>query len=227
MGLERFGKRGTVGLCSLNRSFCRVSLPARGGSLMQVSPVPDRYAAMVRRAAPFVASANWAVLGIACVILWYGGVIVLTVAVSFWALSPRIAADPDLVDAFYLGATPAAVRWTLASFGIYLVLLWGILRGFHRVTLRDLLGPAGPAVRSFGRVSLYLLPLFALAVVPSLNDPDVYRQFDLFRWLLVTLTVLPVLFVQISAEEAVFRGYLQSHVAALSVTLNTATRSLR
>jgi membrane protease YdiL (CAAX protease family) len=53
-------------------------------------------------------------------------------------------------------------------------------------------------------------------VGPSLLMPEAEQQFELSTWLLMLPAILPLLFVQISAEEFIFRGYLQSHLAALT-----------
>ncbi len=177
---------------------------------------PDKYNPMRDRAAPFAASANWVLAFIACLILWYGAMLILTTVIWTWAASPRIATRPEVLDAFYEGSTPGGVFWNLASFGVYIALLWVILRGFHRLPIDALFGGRAETARTFGRVCFFLVPIYAIAFGPSISDPNVYQQMDVGRWLLLLLIGLPLLFVQIGAEELVFRGYLQSHLAALS-----------
>jgi membrane protease YdiL (CAAX protease family) len=80
----------------------------------------------------------------------------------------------------------------------------------------DLIGPASLAWQQFWRVSLYLAPLYAFLTIPALFAPEVQQQFAVGAWLALLPTVLPLLFVQISAEELVFCGYLQSHLSALT-----------
>lgn len=168
------------------------------------------------RAALYDGSANWIWVLFALGGLWFGFEIIFTFAISLWLAWPSVADNPALIDTFYEGSTPSAVRWTLATFMIYTALLLGLMRMMHRLGLRALIGATVPAVREFIRVSLFLLPLYAWLVVPSLFLPEAEQQFSLIRWLIMLPAVLPLLFVQISAEEFVFRGYLQSHLAALA-----------
>ena len=178
--------------------------------------LPDRYAAMAARAALYHGTANWGYAGIVLIVLWFGFMIMFTSLFNLWSMSPAVAVDPTLIDTFYEGSTPAAVGWSLATFGIYTWLLLMLMYGLHSLGIRALLGATGPACREFARVSLYLLPIYAITVLPSIFLPEAQQQYSLSQWLPLMLPLLPLLFVQISAEEFVFRGYLQSHLAALS-----------
>ncbi|WP_375279345.1 lysostaphin resistance A-like protein [Pseudooctadecabacter sp.] len=178
--------------------------------------LPNRYAPMAQRAAPFEASANWAFVGISLFVLYYGFALLVTPVLTVWAYSPRIVDNPDMADAFYSGSTPLAVRWNLALFAVYAALLWGILRLLHRVALGALVGQPATALYAGVKVAVYLIPLYIVALGPSLSDPTVYQQMDVATWLAILPLTLPLLLVQIGAEELVFRGYLQSHMAALS-----------
>ncbi|MDC1231289.1 CPBP family intramembrane metalloprotease, partial [Octadecabacter sp.] len=114
--------------------------------------------------------------------------------------------NPDVVDAFFLGSTPAAVRWTLATFAIYTALLLGMMRLVHNLRLRALIGPTRTAINEFIKVTLYLSPIYAFLIIPSLFLPEAQRQFTTTTWLSMLPVMLPLLFVQISAEKFVFRG---------------------
>lgn len=143
--------------------------------------------------------------------LWYGPQIILVPILS--AVQTRL--DWEVMITFYDGTTPSGVRWNLAIFGIYVLILWAVMRGFHDLRLRRLLGPFARAIHDFGRVLLYLSPFYLLLMVPGLWDPALSQQYSVGRWLLILLPTLPLLFLQIGAEELVFRGYLQSHLASL------------
>ena len=178
--------------------------------------MPDAYAPMRERAAPFASSANWVFVAIVLAVLWYGFNIVFLGAFNLWAQSPRVVTDPRVIDEFIGGTTPAGVRWSLASFAIYTVMLVFMTRAMHGVGLRSLVGKTRRAARQFMRVSLYLTPLYLFLVLPSALSPDAFQQYDFGIWLSLLPAMLPLLFIQISAEELVFRGYLQSHLAALA-----------
>lgn len=171
---------------------------------------------MQLRAEPFLESANWAYIAIVLAVLWYGFQFIFISAFSIWSQLPLVLDDPALTDSFFDGDTPAAVRWNLAAFAIYTVLLMLMLRLLHRTSLRVLIGPIPRAFAQFGRVGLCLIPIFALITAPALFAPEAIRQFDFAPWISLLPATLIMLFVQISAEELVFRGYLQSHLAALS-----------
>lgn len=168
------------------------------------------------RAAPFANTASWAHAAITLAVLWFGFNILFSGVFTIWTQSQAVIANPQVVDAFLDGSTPAAVGWSLATFGIYVVLLALSMQTLHRLKLRTLLGPIAPAFRQFARINLYLLPLYGLLILPSVFAPEAVQQFSIGSWLALLPALLPLLFVQIGAEELVFRGYLQSHLAALS-----------
>ena len=183
---------------------------------MRAIHLPNCYAPMNTRARVFAGTAHWAFVVISIAVLWYGFQIVFFSIYAMWAQTPRIVSNPAVLDEFAYGSTPAAVRWTLTTFAIYTGLLLASTRAFHGVGLRQLVGPIPTAWHEFWRVSLYLIPIYALLTVPSLFDPEAEQQFGVAEWLSLLPAILPLLFIQISAEELVFRGYLQSHIAALT-----------
>jgi membrane protease YdiL (CAAX protease family) len=171
---------------------------------------------MRTRAAHYAETANWAYAGIVLAALWFGFMIIFSGIYVVWAQSSWVADDPLLEDAFFLGSTPSAVRWTLATFAIYTAILLVMMRVLHSLGLRTLIGHVPTATGEFIKVSIYLSPLYGLLILPSLLLPEAELQYDLTTWLSLLPVMLPLLFVQISAEEFVFRGYLQSHFAALT-----------
>lgn len=175
----------------------------------------DAYTPMAVRVEPFKKLASWVSVIFVIAVLWYGFQFIFVALFSTWTKTPNIVSNPVLIDDFIDGTTPTAVRWNLAAFAIYTALLLFMVRRLHRVSLRDLIGAIRPACRQFWRVSIYLSPLYAILVLPSAFASDAVQQFPFTTWLSLLPAILPLLFVQISAEELVFRGYLQSHLAAL------------
>jgi membrane protease YdiL (CAAX protease family) len=173
------------------------------------------YTPMIARAAPFRTSASWLSIVLVIAVLWYGFQFIFVALFSAWTQSSNTVSNPALIDDFIDGATATAVRWNLVAFAIYTVILMFMVRPLHRIGLRDLTGAIRPTWQQFWRVSLYLSPLYAFLVLPSAFAPDAVQQVSVITWLALLPTILPLLFVQISAEELVFRGYLQSHLAAL------------
>ena len=171
---------------------------------------------MQARAAAFSATANWVYVVIVIAVLWYGFQIVFLSGYAIWAQSPNVVSNPGIIDEFTYASTPTAVRWTLATFAIYTGILLVTVRALHGISIGQLVGPVSAAWHEFCRVSLYLIPIYALLISPSVFEPEAQQQFSFTRWLLLLPATLPLIFVQISAEELVFRGYLQSHFAALT-----------
>ncbi len=181
----------------------------------QVIGLTDRYALMRNRAEPYRGSANWAFILVVLGALWYGFNIIFTAAFSLWSQSPRVVTNPDVIDQFIAGSTPAAVRWSLAAFALYTIMLVFMIRAMHGIGLRAMIGKTSLALRQFGRISLYLSPFYLFLILPSIFSPEAYQQYGFATWIAMLPMMLPLLFIQISAEELVFRGYLQSHLAAL------------
>lgn len=108
--------------------------------------------------------------------------------------------------------SPEGLVMVLATF---VPLVFGVLlvtRFLHRRPARSLLGHG--AGRDFARV---FPPLFGLtlALVPlSLLDPNLGKSTPLPVLLTWVPVALPLLFLQIAAEELIFRGYLLQQIAA-------------
>lgn len=178
--------------------------------------MPDMYSPMQTRAAPFNGTANLASLCAVIAALWFGFQIIFSILYSFWFSGTALSAPLLDENAFFLGSTPAAVCVNLALFWVYTIILWAMMRMIHGLDLTALIGPARRALDEFAKVSLYLLPIYGLLVIPALFLPDAQQQYALTTWLQLLPATLPLLFVQISAEELGFRGYLQGHFAALT-----------
>lgn len=176
----------------------------------------DPYAPMRARAMTYEGSASWAYVLTVLAALWFGFQIIFSGLFIAWSGSIAVASDPSLNTELFNGSTPAAVAINLALFGIYTAILLVSMRGFHGLGLGALIGPLRSAWHDFARVSVFLLPLYALIVLPALVNPEAIQNLSVADWLSTLPLILPLLFVQISAEEFVFRGYLQSHLAALS-----------
>lgn len=128
-------------------------------------------------------------------------------------------ADPG-DDAFLTdllsGRTPTAMFALLGSFGLMIVGVGIVTRLLHRRPVGSLIGPMHLAVPQFGAVLrmvvlvgvvLYLLPPWGMGAPYVSNMP-------LGKWvMLLPLSLMGVL-LQVTAEEMVFRGYVQQQLAA-------------
>lgn len=117
----------------------------------------------------------------------------------------------DLANA----STPLTVIINLFFFGFMIAALWLSLQLVHRRDLGGLFGPAGQVWSQFSKVSMAILALYAaltLLPVPEMLRPT--RNMPLAIWLAWLAPAVLALAVQVTAEEVVFRGYLQSQLAA-------------
>lgn len=113
------------------------------------------------------------------------------------------------------GSTPRGMLALLASFGLLILSLSFVLRRLHFRTLASLLGPLPRAATDFARVSTALIALSVLLwMLPEPNAMTSDRNLPPLRWLSLLPLAVPLLMIQVSAEEMLFRGYLQSQLAA-------------
>lgn len=112
-------------------------------------------------------------------------------------------------------STPRGVLINLFFFALLIAALAAALRLVHRRRLITLIGPWGRALRQFRRAALAVLALYvAVTLVPA--GPELAPEPNLSpgRWLALLPLALAGLLIQTSAEELLFRGYLQSQLAA-------------
>ena len=121
----------------------------------------------------------------------------------------------DGISVVVAGRAPASVIVVLLSFVGYFAALAVVVIALHHRTLPELFGPLAAGLRQAGRLILWLIPL--LLVVSFLPTPytlEVSRSITLGAWIGLMPLALLGLLIQVSAEEFVFRGYLQSQLAA-------------
>jgi uncharacterized protein len=112
--------------------------------------------------------------------------------------------------------TPAGVLVLLFSFVIMTLAVAVVTAQLHRRSPLTLLGPLPVMLRQFGAVLALLLALgLALILLPPwVFDDPVSAGVPPLRWLLLLPLALLAVLIQTSAEEILFRGYLQQQLAA-------------
>lgn len=114
------------------------------------------------------------------------------------------------------GETPAAMLVLLLTF-VFLTLGAGLAaRVLQGRSFLSLIGALGPLLRQFRAVSLALLITYGIILILPPYDfgAPLVPNLGFWPWLgLLPLSLVAVL-VQVSAEEVVFRGYLQQALAA-------------
>ena len=111
--------------------------------------------------------------------------------------------------------TPGGVVISLCLFALLSAALAISMRALHQRGLMSLVGPLPLAIYQFRRVGVGLILFFAVtALLPMPDDLVPTENLDFSRWLGLLPLALFGLLIQTSAEELVFRGYLQSQLAA-------------
>lgn len=169
------------------------------------------YAALNAFVAPAGTRAEvWRIIAalVVAMILGFVGLQVMVVGlIANLGLEGGAAAARDLAR----GTSPAGVVALLFSYVAVVVGLGISLRLFMRRGLRSVMGR--PA-RDFLRVALPLTGLWVVLVPLSWSDEAVQANLGFGPWLGWLPFALVGLLIQTGAEELIFRGYLQQHLAA-------------
>lgn len=114
------------------------------------------------------------------------------------------------------GRTPGGVLFALAGFGFMILAMMAVLHQLHDRSLSSLIGPLPQARTQFTRtlVAVALASLAIWVLPPAEYDLPMTRGLPFQQWLVLLPPALVVLLIQTSAEEIVFRGYLQQQLAA-------------
>lgn len=156
---------------------------------------------------------------VASVALLFAGVAVILARDGYWPFGldeivyafdyKALLADPIGVAAFLLSVASLWLGVWLASMMV------------HRRSLRDLFGTERRlSWPDFARSTIVTLAVgLVMAPLALLIDPTVTRgSLSLSNWLAATPLLLVALFLQTSAEEVAFRGYLQQVLATRFAT---------
>lgn len=171
------------------------------------------------RHAPLIAPARptaslWRLAG--GITLFMGAFIALSIVYGWiaTALLPASAWGPDgngIEDA----TTPWGALTNLFVFTLLIAALGLAMAAVHGRHWTQVIGPFGPALAQGRRVLLILAALYAvMALIPMPESFAIQPNLALSTWLAFLPLALVGLIIQVSAEELIFRGYLQSQLAA-------------
>lgn len=126
---------------------------------------------------------------------------------------------PDRFDALVgaeQGSNRASVLYLLFTFGLLTLGVIVALRVAHNRGFSALLGEKSLFLRQFWSVlTLLLLINVAILILPPWGmDAEITPNLSFGAWVVVLPFALAALLVQVSAEEVLFRGYLQQQLAA-------------
>ncbi|MFU8778689.1 MAG: CPBP family intramembrane glutamic endopeptidase [Roseovarius sp.] len=142
----------------------------------------------------------------------------VALSVGYAALLPLIfgpKAWAEIAPGIETASTPQGVLINLFVFGLLILALGLSLHLVHRRGLWTIIGPRALALRQFARAMGVMLLLYgALLFLPMPEGMDPVANLPASQWLMLLPLALTGLLLQVFAEELVFRGYLQSQLAA-------------
>lgn len=111
---------------------------------------------------------------------------------------------------------PQSILVLLSSFGLIWIAIAAVVIVLHLRRPETLLGPPTIAFlqAKFVVVALLLLTAALLVLPPYGFDPALQKGLPFSRWLGFLLPAVIAIFIQTSAEEVLFRGYIQQQLAA-------------
>ena len=122
---------------------------------------------------------------------------------------PRLAAEIDK------GSSARGMLAILASFGLIIISLALVMSQLHHRALSTLFGEGWRFAVNGLHVGTALTGLAAILwLVPEPELLTPFHNIDYLRWLALLPLSIPLLVIQVSAEELLFRGYIQSHLSA-------------
>ncbi|KAJ56992.1 hypothetical protein ACMU_00430 [Actibacterium mucosum KCTC 23349] len=151
--------------------------------------------------------------------LLLGLVVLMTVTIGvlvilFYAISKF--SDPAWIRGVFNGTDQQSPESSLVLLGTFIPMAAAAIlaAAVHRRGLRSLLGGWAVTWRDFARAMTMLVPLYAVYMGLGFVMFDAEPNLAPGVWLSLLPLALLLLFIQISAEELVFRGYLMQQLAA-------------
>lgn len=114
------------------------------------------------------------------------------------------------------GSRPSQLLVLLSAFGFVTIAVAVTVRQVQHRHFQTVIGPPRLAMRQFGAVFWRLMALLAVLLVlpPYGMDDPLTPNLSVSAWLMLLPLSLSALLIQTSAEEILFRGYLQQGLAA-------------
>ena len=114
-------------------------------------------------------------------------------------------------------SSPSQMFVMLGSFGFLTAAVSFTVWSLHHHSPLLLIGDFARARAQFLRTMIRLFALATVVAVITSNSSTLVQNLPLSQWLGLLPLTLAFLLIQVSAEELVFRGYLQSQLAALGL----------
>ena len=140
----------------------------------------------------------------------------VVIVIAFFALQMVIgrAAADQVLRQLQSGDGPYGILVLLSLFAAFWPAVWVVLRLVHRRRFRTLFGPQGFVLGHF-LWGLAIILGFAVAIF-AVTAPffPIERGLEFSVWIRLVPAGLILIFLQSTAEELLFRGYLQQQLAA-------------
>lgn len=179
--------------------------------------LPDAQSALARYVAPAYACGEaWRfAIGLGLFVVIYLGLLMLLSFGAYQIGGQQMGAD--FLNAAHEAHTPRRIALLLTSFSAMGLAVFIVVRLLHRRSFQSLIGRIDRPIWRLALFSL-ALPLFsgAIALIGLQALYDLTLQMELQIWLLWLTLLLPLLLVQVSAEELLFRGYILQQLRVLS-----------
>ncbi len=145
-----------------------------------------------------------------------GLVAAISIALNLVLFVAIVRMDPAAARGFQDGSSPWAVLVLLTSFAFPMLGVAVAARQFQHRSFRSVIGRPGPALAQFWRVLRALVVLGAILMVlpPYDMGAPLEPNLPIVRWLGFLPLSLAAVLVQTSAEEILFRGFMQQSLAA-------------
>ena len=112
--------------------------------------------------------------------------------------------------------SPGQTLTLLGSFSTMAIAVGAVVLILHHRSPTTLLGGLRPAFDQFRQSIRGLFPYLVIVILLVFSSQDMQPHLAIGTWLKLLPITLVLLMVQVGAEELVFRGYLQSQLAALN-----------
>ncbi|MBR9841682.1 MAG: CPBP family intramembrane metalloprotease [Rhodobacteraceae bacterium] len=154
--------------------------------------------------------------------VWRLGVAILLIVAGFLVLNvayfQTLASLPvwsELRVELRDGNTARAIWAMLGNFIPLLLVTLLVAWALNRRGLRQLIGPVRLVLFDFWRVARLAVALYVVMfLIPAPGAEPMVGHMAFASWVRLVPLSLALIFLQISAEEILFRGYLQSQIAA-------------
>ena len=181
--------------------------------LMQIFPRLDgRFAEFVAPARQRSELWRLGLSGILIGIAFFAGTMISGLAV--FVLFGKAVAE-QVMSPGSLGTTPASIIFILSGFVIVFLAVWGLVKLLHRRSLGTLFGNDPRRVAGNALIACAVMAaITGLGTAYSFFTAGPVQNMPFGVWLGWMIPVLPLMLVQVTTEEMIFRGYLQQQLAA-------------